>query len=336
MISVRFAYDMKEVCLKTLYGDRSTWYRDLISWKAAFEKADDMNRFVLEVNDGVYQRCFAATGVMRRLMGEANNRESQPTANTLRAVLSVDMAHCKPPMSHGQLVMVSVWDGNDHVLIAAHGHVPTEDAREWTFALQSTKEMFPSLCENGFVILSDQDKVSAPPIQSVALTHGNLLSQGCWNAVATVLESDDVHHRACTKHLEAHILSKHGPGSGARRDLQSLFWVAAKVTNRYMCDRVLETILERHPLAHQHLTNTTYTGTDGKLKRGVPLEAWTNAYNEGRNWGKLSTAGSESGNNVALSYRRMPPPAMMKGLLMYTQERVIRVNAFFEAGQRNK
>ena len=78
---------------------------------------------------------------------------------SVRAVISVDMGHCKPPMSHGQLVMVSVWDGNDNTLIAGHGHVPTEDVCEWTFALECTSKAFPTLCRSGFAILSDQDKV---------------------------------------------------------------------------------------------------------------------------------------------------------------------------------
>ena len=151
-----------------------------------------------------------------------------------------------------------------------------------------------------------------------------------------MFDSDNVYHRACCKHLEVHVLTKHGSANGARKDLQTLFWIAAKVSSKYMCDRTVATIQDRHPHAHTHLTSVTYTGSDGKLKRGVPLEQWTNAYGNGMNWGKLASAASEAGNNVALKYRRMPPPAMIKSLVVYTEERVIRVHGAFEKGVQQK
>ena len=163
-----------------------------------------------------------------------------------------------------------------------------------------------------------------------------LFFQGCWSAVSTVFDSDNVFHRDCCKHLEVHVMKKHGPGAGAKNDLQSLFWIAAKVTSKYMCDRTIDTIGDRHPDAHIHLTEANYVGHDGKSKRGVPLQQWTNAYGDGMNWGKLASAASEAGNNAALKFRRMPPPAMMKALIAYTVERVIRVHAEFQKGTRHK
>lgn len=134
------------------------------------------------------------------------------------------------------------------------------------------------------------------------------------------------HHRVCAKHLEAHVITKHG---STRAEMKNLFWKCAKSYTMAQLTLAMEEMKITHPSAHSHLTNATYTGDDGKMKHGVVLDQWTNAAAKVHNWGKLTTSISEGANSAVLRFRRMPPPMLMKGLVLYTQSRIITVQNRF-------
>ena len=134
----------------------------------------------------------------------------------------------------------------------------------------------------------------------------------------------------CTLHLEEKVLSKAGDGPGAKDDRKQLYWIAAKTCSKDHVTRILETIECRHPNAYIHLTNRSYKGKDGKEKRGVPLENWTNSHCSGRNWGKISSQASESSNSVGLKFRKMPPSLMVWELSMYIEEKIIKLAEGFQ------
>ena len=79
-----------------------------------------------------------APGVTRRLMGEARS-SYEPR---FRSIGMMDMGHCKPPHSSGQLVTFTAFDGNDHAIIVAFGHVATEDGDNWEWFMRQLKDAF--------------------------------------------------------------------------------------------------------------------------------------------------------------------------------------------------
>ena len=126
------------------------------------------------------------------------------------------------------------------------------------------------------------------------------------------------------KHLEPKILAKH---SGDRQQLQSQFWMCGATAMKSAADAKLAEMKETHPDAHEHLTNLTYTGKDGKEKRGVTEEMWMNSQSKGKSWGKMSSSGVEAQNSamLKLEFRRMPPPIMMKSTTAYIEKRIIKL-----------
>jgi hypothetical protein len=149
--------------------------------------------------------------------------------------------------------------------------------------------------------------------------------QGLHRAVSDILPS--AHHRSCVVHLEPKVAIKHGPSGKA--DLKELFWKAARTASRSFVDAIMSEMKTRDPDAHQHLCNETYVGAEHKEKQGVPLHAWTNAYGEGKNRGKIASSGTEARNAVNKKFRSKPPPLLCKVLIFYTEERVIKAGNYF-------
>ena len=101
---------------------------------------------------------------MRRLAGEGSDSHD---VESFRSIVAFDMAHCKRPLSCGQLATATQYNGNDDALITAFAHLPTEDREQWEWFLSCFAAAFPKLCgktasgppPDGLVALADQDKV---------------------------------------------------------------------------------------------------------------------------------------------------------------------------------
>ena len=293
-----FAQRTKSACIAKIFGPRNTWFFGMHPWKTAFTSADPMNVMRIEASESgnKYLRCFVAPGVCRRLAGElphvGDNARGPPY---LRPIIAPDCCFAKPPLSYGQIMILTVFDANDNIFPLVFAHVAVENFENWKWCLELFAESFPRFAATSIVCLADQDKGMGPAIANV-FPH--------W------------FRRACARHLEPHVTAK------GTKDVRGLFWQVAKAWKQPYAAEALQRLEDEFPECHKHVTNLSYVGADGKLKAGVTMDMWTNAWSTRTHWGKLASQGAECTNNAILPFRHLPVPFMIPELVKYVHDRV--------------